>query len=234
MALIAGWAGWPRMVVATVWAFSAAAGAGEGADERVRMTAEAMTALREGGYVVVMSHGPAVIDEFDVGAGVPGTCVHQHPLTDTGRLMASGVGKLLAREGVPVGVVVSSRYCRGLETAERIAQYTHTSKLRSLDELNELSEAATRADMSQRAEALRRLASAAPATGTNTIVITHRSNMAAAFGDAFSTVGDGEFAVFRPHASGPVQPYRLAYRFRVEDLSNYAKASQRNPRPVGP
>src|SRR5438045_166710 len=147
MALIAWWAGWPRMVVATVWAFSAAAGAGEGADERVRMTAEAMTALREGGYVVVMSHGPAVIDEFDVGAGVPGTCVHQHPLTDTGRLMASGVGKLLAREGVPVGVVVSSRYCRGLETAERIAQYTHTSKLGSPNELNNLSEPRTRADI---------------------------------------------------------------------------------------
>src|SRR5438045_2007954 len=136
MALIAWWAGWPRMVVATVWAFSAAAGAGEGADERVRMTAEAMTALREGGYVVVMSHGPAVIDEFDVGAGVPGTCVHQHPLTDTGRLMASGVGTLLAREGVPVGVVGSGRYCRGLGPAERIAQDTHAARPRSRDELS--------------------------------------------------------------------------------------------------
>jgi phosphohistidine phosphatase SixA len=203
-------------------------------EDRARMTSEAVTALREGGYVVVMSHGPAASEELDFDNRALDSCANQRSLTDTGRLMASGIGKLLAREKVRIGVIVSSRYCRGLETAERIAEHTRTGKLRGLDELNDVVGTAAATDMPRRAEALRRLTGAAPAAGTNTIVVTHRANIAAAFGDAFAGVGDGELAVFRPIGREGPRPYQLAYRLRIEDLSKYAGTRKRDVRAPGP
>lgn len=198
--------------------------AAEAFDARTLAAANAMVALREGGYVVVMAHGPVESDEDDSPAAPTGSCAGQRSLTDTGRLMASGIGKLLAREHVRVGAVVSSRYCRGLETADRIAERTHPAYVRSLDELNDVTAASTSADRVRSVDALKRLAGTVPAGGTNTIVVTHRSNMTAAFGGALAQVEDGALAVFKPTSVDGVGPYRLACQLTVKDLSRYAKA----------
>src|SRR6202007_1376851 len=92
---------------------AARAGAGVDADAyvRTRMTSEAFASLRQGGHVIVLSHGPAAQDENDAYAPAPPRtdCATQRALTDTGRLMASGIGKLLAREQLRVDAVLSSR-----------------------------------------------------------------------------------------------------------------------------
>src|SRR5258706_7437271 len=123
----------------------------------VQVTAEALKALRHGGYVMVLSHGSDANDEVDRQPVKPSQCATQRSLTDTGRLMASGIGKLLARENVPVGMLLSSRYCRGVETAERIAEQTRPRTVRRLDALNEAS-AASPSEKERRMLALRRLA----------------------------------------------------------------------------
>jgi broad specificity phosphatase PhoE len=201
--------------------------ADESVDHGVRVTADALAALRQGGFVVIMSHGPVAYEATDRDADRLDSCAHQRSLTDTGRLMASGVGKLLRREQIRIGVVMSSRYCRAVETAERIAEHGYASKLRRMEELNEVRAAVTGADERHRVDVLRRLAGGAPESGTNTLVVTHRSNMQAAFGAEFASVADGELAIFRPDVSAGVNPYRLAYRLKVEDLARFTRASKR-------
>lgn len=210
------------MVVASANACSAATGA----DDAVHATAGALKALRQGGYVLVLSHGQTESNEVDSETRSLDDCAWQRSLTDTGRLMASGLGKLLAREHVRVGTILSSRYCLAVETAERIAERTHTRTLRKLDALSEGGAAASPTE-SMRPEALRHLVGIAPAPGTNTIIVTHPVNIAEAFGAAVASVGEGELAIFRPAADVTGQRYRLAYRLKVEDLSAYAKASGR-------
>jgi broad specificity phosphatase PhoE len=190
-------------------------------------TGHVLNELRHGGYVIVMAHGPSAPDEHDVDAA-PDDCAAQQSLTDTGRLMASGVGRFLAREHVPVGAVLSSRYCRGVETAERIAQHTHASKLRRLDDLNE-SARASPPDKARRSATLRRLAGTPPAAGTNTIVVTHRANIADALGPGLASVRDGELFVLRPSGDGHggrAGSFRLVHRWTVRDLSAYARAGK--------
>jgi broad specificity phosphatase PhoE len=139
--------------------------------------------------------------------------------------MASGVGRFLAHERVPVEAVLSSRYCRAVETAERIAQHTHASKLRRLDDLNE-SARASPADKARRRATLRRLAATPPAAGTNTVVVTHRANIADAFGPGPAPVGDGDLFVLRPSGDGRGGSFRLVHRWTVRDLSAYARAGK--------
>jgi len=207
---------------------AAAAGPATGTADSVRTTTHALAALRQGGHVIVMAHGPAALDEADIDTPALDDCAAQRSLTDTGRLMASGVGKFLARERVPVGVVLSSRYCRGIETAERIAQHTHAAKVRRLDELSDVETRTAPLDRARRTTALRGLAAAAPTNGTNTIVVTHRSNIAEAFGPDLAPIGDGELFVLRPSRDTEGRPsFRMTHRVKIADLSAYAKASQR-------
>jgi hypothetical protein len=50
--------------------------------------------------------------------------------------------------------------------------------------------------------ALRDLANAAPKAGVNNLVITHKTNIADAFGKDFADVREGEALVYKPGASG--------------------------------
>jgi broad specificity phosphatase PhoE len=209
-------------LVALVPSAVSAPAQGESGPASLRNVGNALDDLRQGGYVVVMAHGPTVADEEDLDTA-PEDCGGQQSLADTGRLMASGVGRFLSRERVAVGMVLSSRYCRGFETAERIAQHTHASKVRRLDELNEAANA-TPAERARRSAALRRVAGTPPAAGTNTIVVTHRANIGDAFGPEVASVHDGELFVLRPFRTADgANSYRLIHRLTVRDLSAYAK-----------
>jgi phosphohistidine phosphatase SixA len=90
---------------------SCAAG-GARADE-----AEAWAALRSGGHVALMRH-----TEAPGGAGDPSRfklddCATQRNLSARGRDDAEAAGERLKAEGVPVGKVLSSPWCRCVDTA---------------------------------------------------------------------------------------------------------------------
>jgi phosphohistidine phosphatase SixA len=77
-------------------------------------------ALRRGGFVIYMRHGatdarfpdriPVQIDD----------CGSQRPLTDAGRAELDRVGAHFARLGLPYTQVISSPFCRALESARRV------------------------------------------------------------------------------------------------------------------
>lgn len=74
-------------------------------------------ALREGGHVLIMRHA-----ETDPGIGDPpqfrlDDCSTQRNLSQAGRAQAQRLGRRLAEQGVTVDEVLSSRWCRCLDTA---------------------------------------------------------------------------------------------------------------------
>lgn len=79
-------------------------------------SAAVMAALREPGTIVLMRHARAP------GVGDPAgfkidDCSTQRNLNDEGRADARALGQRLREAGVPVGRVLSSAWCRCLETA---------------------------------------------------------------------------------------------------------------------
>jgi len=58
------------------------------------------------------------------------------------------------------------------------------------------------AEKSRRAQALRALAAAMPAPGTNTLIVTHEPNIMDAFGKDWLEVREGEASIFKPDGGG--------------------------------
>jgi phosphohistidine phosphatase SixA len=169
--------------------------------ERTQAVLHTLKALRAGGHVLVMTHGAVEADERDEPGVRPDDCARQQGLSDLGRLAASGTGTLLARLDVPVGAIVSSRYCRALESAQRIADATRTKNTSTLNALND-AHAAPPAVAQARAMALRRLVSTAPRGRSNTLLLTHKANLSRTFELDGTPPADGELWVFKPAAQG--------------------------------
>lgn len=77
----------------------------------------AWAALRAGGHVLIVRHA-----QTDPGIGDPqgfrlGECATQRNLSGAGRVQAEAMGRSLAARGVAIGPVLSSRWCRCLDTA---------------------------------------------------------------------------------------------------------------------
>jgi phosphohistidine phosphatase SixA len=89
--------------------------------EDVRLPGDPATwqALREGGHAILIRHAIAP------GGGDPtgfrlGDCATQRNLSDEGREQARRIGRTLRAAGVKVDRVLSSRWCRGLDTARML------------------------------------------------------------------------------------------------------------------
>jgi phosphohistidine phosphatase SixA len=74
--------------------------------------------LRGGRQVVVMRHAVTTPGVGDPPGFRLGDCPTQRNLTDAGRDDARRVGAAFRSRGIPVGRVLSSRWCRCLETAQ--------------------------------------------------------------------------------------------------------------------
>jgi broad specificity phosphatase PhoE len=78
------------------------------------------TLLAQGGRVVLMRHAATVPGIGDPPGFKPGECPTQRNLSDAGRRDAGRIGAAFRAHGVPVAAVLSSHWCRCLDTA-RIA-----------------------------------------------------------------------------------------------------------------
>lgn len=84
--------------------------------------------LRRGGYVIYLRHTStdwgqndrelAWVPEMLQDPGLFSQCDRQRLLSDTGRDQARAIGDTIRRLDIPVGQVLSSRWCRTRETAE--------------------------------------------------------------------------------------------------------------------
>lgn len=156
--------------------------------------------LRAGGQVVVMRHAST-----DRSIGDPPNfrlddCSTQRNLSDAGREEARRVGAAFRARGIPIGRVLSSQWCRCLETARlAFGEPEPWPALNSAFRNRELEPALTRA--------VRALIAERPEKG-NLVLVTHQFNIGALTG---VYPAEGEFLVLTPLANGE---FRVAGRMK--------------------
>ncbi|MBT0961849.1 histidine phosphatase family protein [Denitromonas sp. IR12] len=146
-------------------------------------------ALRRGGLVVLVRHAVTVPGLGDPPQFRLGDCATQRNLSEAGREQARALGRWFRDQGISVGEVRSSRWCRCLDTATLAFGDTHPVSpwppLDSFFEAREREPAATAAALAGLAE---------PVAG-NRIWVTHQVNITALSG-VFPA--SGEMVVMRP------------------------------------
>jgi broad specificity phosphatase PhoE len=160
--------------------------------------------LRGGGQVVLIRHTATDMTQRDE-AGVPlADCTRQRNLTDEGRADARRINEVFRARGIPVGRVLSSAYCRCVETA-RLG-------FGSAEVWLPLQSALRNPEIqSERTAQIRALAGERPAGG-NLILVTHQFTIRAVTGIA---VAEGEMLVVTPRGGGR---FEIAGRIPPEDL----------------
>ncbi len=156
--------------------------------------------LERGGHIVLMRHAAT-----DPGAGDPpgfrlDDCATQRNLSAAGREDARRVGDAFRAHGIPVARVLSSRWCRCLETAR--LTFGEVEPWQPLDSIFE-----DRSREATQTEAVRALAGRYPAGG-NLILVTHGFNISALTGILPTP---GEMVVLTPDGLGG---FRIAGRLR--------------------
>ncbi len=144
--------------------------------------------LRDGGQVVLMRHALAA------GSGDPGNfdigvCSTQRNLSDRGKLQARKMGALFAARAAPVDRVLSSRYCRCLDTARFAFGDGIAEPIEALDPLS-----GDEAAKKKQKEVIWKLVEEFTGTG-NLVLVTHQENILELTG---VSPREGEAIIVRP------------------------------------
>ena len=172
---------------------------------------EVLKGLRAGGYVVVVRHMTADPDKADVDPLNFRNVKAQQPLTEQGKQSARALGDTWRRLGISFGEVLTSRFNRCYQTA--ILAGFKASK--PVTELTEGSLVVSPNEQRRRAAFLRQLVVEPLAAGQNRLIVTHRANIAHAFGKEWYDVKEGEASVFRVEHGA----YSLLSRLQLDDWS---------------
>ncbi|GJD48556.1 hypothetical protein OPKNFCMD_1278 [Methylobacterium crusticola] len=158
----------------------------------------AWAALRADGAVAILRHARAP------GGGDPpgfrlGDCTTQRNLADEGRAQARRIGAAFRARGVAVGRVLSSRWCRALETA-RLAFGEATREEPTLDSFF-----SDQAAAEPQTRAVREILAGWRGSGA-LVLVTHQVNVTALTG---AVPAEGEVLVLRPGPGGAAVVGRL-------------------------
>ena len=168
-----------------------------------------LPSLQGGGYVIVVRHGPTDLRQSDVYPLNYDDMTRQRQLSERGRELARETGFALNALEIPIGKVYTSRLNRAQETGRLMAGKQVTWMIELNDSSMGSASAMTGSAVSgnlRSATALRQLVNARPEPGTNTLVVTHKTNIQDAFGKAWADIQEGESLLFRPDGSGGHEP----------------------------
>lgn len=163
-----------------------------GGTRDARATEALWSLLQSGGQVVLMRHAittPGVGDPEGMDLNV---CATQRNLSEQGRAHARQVGEAFRARGIPVQRVLSSPWCRCLETA-RLAFGAEPEVSTALSNLFGRSD-----PQGRQVAQMRALVSRKPASG-NLVLVTHGSTILALTGVSPATA---EMVVLTPQAGG--------------------------------
>jgi len=163
--------------------------------------------LRAGGQIVLMRHGTTYPESGEARGARVEICATQRNLSDSGREEARRVGAAFREQGIPVGKVLSSRWCRCLDTA-RLA----FGRVEPWPDL-EFAGFADSPEKVRRDRALRDLAGQQPEQG-NTILVSHGFVIAPLVG---GSPAPAEFFVLSPLGAGT---FRVAGRLAPSQLNS--------------
>lgn len=176
------------------------------------------TALRGGGFVIVVRHGATFPDQADSDPFHLDNVAAQRNLNEEGKALAKAFGEELRQQGIPVGRVYTSQFNRAYQTAvlagfkniEKTADLTEGGLVVSPNENN------------RRAGAFRKMLAVVPDPGTNTVLITHKPNIIDGLGKDWFDVKEGEASIFRPENG----KYTLVARIQMADWSRIAASAK--------
>jgi phosphohistidine phosphatase SixA len=150
-----------------------------------------VSALRRGGHVIYFRHTATDWGEDDEHPVDLSDCETQRNLSATGRREARAIGEAIDGLDIPIGRVLSSPFCRALDTA-RLA----FGRVRPDAGLENLESTESDAEAERRTNRLRRLLSTRPTGGTNRVLTGHGYNIQAVVEGTADAEGDAE--IFRP------------------------------------
>jgi phosphohistidine phosphatase SixA len=164
---------------------------------------ELVSALKQGGYVIVFRHGATDDSQKDIYPFNFDDMKAQRQLSEKGRDMARQIGTAIKKLGIPIGEIYTSRLNRAIETGKLLSG----KEVKPVDALTD-SGAGSASAMANPGSgnakaglAMRELVNAAPKAGTNTFLVTHKTNIADAFGKEAGDVQEGEAFIYR--STGP-------------------------------
>jgi len=180
----------PRIALArfVLFAVAIAAACGARADEAL------WALLKQGGQVVMIRHATTVPGTGDPPGFRIDDCSTQRNLSDDGREEARRIGEAFIRRGVPVARVLSSRWCRCLETASIAFGGAEPS-----DALGNLYTHPERRD--EQLAAFRKLV-ANPLRRANLVLVTHGETIQSFVG---VRPAQGEIVVATPRGAGELR-----------------------------
>ena len=181
-----------------------------------------LPSLKEGGHVIVFRHVATDDSQKDVYPFKFEDMAAQRQLSEKGRNAARQLGSALRNLGIPVGEIYTSKLNRAVETGKLLT----AKEVAPMNELTD-SGAGSATAMARPGgggnpalgRALREMANTVPKSGTNTIIVTHKTNIADAFGKDWGDVQEGEASVFKPSGSGQAA---LVGRIQANEWINQA------------
>lgn len=186
-------------------------------------TPDLIGSLTQGGYVLVFRHTATDDSQKDVYPFKFDDMSAQRQLSEKGRDMARRIGTAVKELAIPVGDVYSSRLNRAIEAGRLISG----REVKPVDALTDSSNASASGMANptganaKAGQAVRQLVDSPPKAGTNTFLITHKTNIADAFGKDAGDVQEGEAFVYRASGSGPA-----SFAGRIKPADWIAKAGK--------
>ena len=123
------------------------------------------TLLKGGGPVVLIRHAATDMSQRDAVGAPLSDCARQRNLTEDGREDARLIGAAFRARGVPVSRVLSSAYCRCLETAQ--LAFGRVGRL-------PLQQSLTNAEIQAQRTAEIRILAGVPPAGGNLVLVAHQ------------------------------------------------------------
>jgi broad specificity phosphatase PhoE len=180
--------------------------------------ADAISALRQGGHVIVFRHGATHSDQADTDPLNPNNVAKQRQLNDDGRALAKSIGESMRKLRIPVGQVQTSMFQRAVDTGTLLG----FAETKTSPDITEGGLVVTPIENNRRTAAFRKLVGEQPPAGSNTVIVSHKPNIMDAFGKDWFDVREGEASVFKPDGDGG---YRLVVRIQANEWSKLAQAS---------
>jgi len=187
--------------------------------------------LRGGGHVIFMRHPETEKEGKDVDMENLDNCATQRNLSEQGRTTSKTVGDAMRALKVPVGVVMTSQFCRAKEAAKLMG----FAETQASQDLNLCYRDATLiipvAENDRRISQVRKILAEMPQSGTNTLLVSHRPNMEDAArtqdpgGKGFGDVAEGEMVVFK--AQGGEPGYRYIGRIPAKRWTEWANLASK-------
>ncbi|GMO34339.1 histidine phosphatase family protein [Bradyrhizobium sp. TM233] len=184
-------------------------------------TPELIASLKQGGYVLIFRHTATDDSQKDIYPFKFDDMSAQRQLSEKGRDMARQIGAAVKELAIPIGDVYTSRLNRAIEAGRLISG----REVKPVDALTDSSNASASGMANptganaKAGQAVRQLVDAPPKAGSNNFLVTHKTNIADAFGKEAGDVGEGEAFVYKAGSSGPAS---FAGRIKPADWSAQA------------